>query len=265
MDILHIIILSIIQGVTEFLPISSSGHLIILPRIMNWHDQGLLIDVAMHIGTLMAVILYFHRETLNLLTGFRDIFTNRDSTGRTLFVNLTVATIPVIVAGLLLKNAIENDFRSALLVGTMSIVFGLVLYMADRKAELPHRRFESIIRSHAALIGLAQVLALVPGVSRSGITMTAALFLGYSRSTSARFSLLLSIPTTFAAGTLAVWEIIQKGNAQLTTDAFLAGIIAFAAGYLAIAGLMRLLKNSTFLPFVLYRLIFGIVLISMFI
>lgn len=265
MDIVQLVILSAVQGVTEFLPISSSGHLIIMPRIMDWKDQGLAIDIAMHIGTLMAVILYFRKDVLTVLAGGRDLMIRKDSTDDTrLFLNLVIATVPVVFFGFLMKNLIENGFRHVELVAATSIVFGLVLYFADKG-----RAHEKVIPAmppyHALLIGMAQTLALVPGVSRSGITMTAALFLGYSRTDSARFSLLLSIPVTFAAGALIVYEMVaETANETMVRDAVIAGVLAFVFAYLAIVGMMSWLQKFSFTPFVIYRVMLGIVLLLFF-
>lgn len=265
MEFLHLLILSIVQGVTEFLPISSSGHLILLPQIMAWTDQGLEIDIAMHIGTLLAVTVYFYKDVFALFGGCRDIALNKESDNRQLCLNLILATIPVVIGGLLLKNLIENDFRNAALVASTSIIFGIVLYLADRKAAKNKRDMQFMPPVHALYIGLAQALALVPGVSRSGITMTAALFLGYSRTDSARFSLLLSIPTTFAAGALIVKELMESGSAVMIRDALISGGMAFVFGYLTIWGMMTWLRQYSFTPFVIYRIALGLTLFNFFV
>lgn len=265
MDFLHLLLLSIVQGITEFLPISSSGHLILLPQIMAWQDQGLEIDIAMHIGTLLAVMMYFRRDVLTMALGARDIMTRRDTDNRGLIINLLIATLPVVIFGLILKSAIENDFRSAALVASTSIIFGGILYLADRKAAKNKRELLFMAPIHALYIGLAQALALVPGVSRSGITMTAALFLGYSRTDSARFSLLLSIPTTFAAGVLIAKDLIQSESAAMIKDALISGGMAFVFGYMAIWGMMSWLKQYSFMPFVIYRVALGLVLFAFFV
>lgn len=264
MDFLHAIILAFVQGVTEFLPISSSGHLILLPKMMHWVDQGLEIDIAMHIGTLLAVVLYFYKDSLKILVGTKDILTGNLSASRNLALNIIIGTVPVVVVGFILKDIIEEDFRSALLVGCTSIIFGILLYVADRKVRQNDQPHKNVSLKHAAIIGLAQTLALVPGVSRSGITMTTALFLGYSRVESAKFSLLLSIPTTFAAGTLITFDIVQNGSSGLIADALLTGALSFCFAYMAIWGMMRWLQHYSFTPFVIYRVVLGVLLIGLY-
>lgn len=265
MEFLHLFILAIVQGVTEFLPISSSAHLIILPKIMAWVDQGLEIDIAMHIGTLMAVIVYFYKDVFSFIQGGFDIIRNKKTENRHLSLNLVLATIPVVIFGFMLKALIENDFRNVTLIASTSIIFGLLLYLADRKAATNSREMGFMPHLHALYIGLAQAMALVPGVSRSGITMTAALFLGYSRTDSARFSLLLSIPTTFAAGALIVKDLAESNDSMVIRDALISGSMAFIFGYLAIWGMMSWLKKFSFVPFVLYRIVLGITLFLFFV
>ncbi len=265
MEFIHLLILAIVQGVTEFLPISSSGHLIILPQIMHWMDQGLEIDIAMHIGTLLAVMVYFHKDVIGLLGGCRDIALNKPSENKHLCLNLILATLPVIIFGFILKTLIENDFRNTALIASTSIIFGLILYLADRKATKNSQEMGFMPHLHALYIGVAQAFALVPGVSRSGVTMTAALFLGYSRTDSARFSLLLSIPTTFAAGVLIVKNLIESNDTVMIYDALISGGMAFIFGYLAIWGMMSWLKKFSFMPFVLYRVALGLTLFLFFV
>lgn len=244
MEFLHLFILSLVQGVTEFLPISSSGHLVLLPRVMDWPDQGMGIDIAVHVGTLLAVVAYFHGDVRAVLGGLRDFALRRDTPDRGLLVRLVVATLPVVVAGFILMDIIAQDFRNVALIAAMSVIFGVVLFMADRQAGQRARAIDAMPVRHALYIGLAQVLALVPGVSRSGITMTAALFLGYTRTDSARFSLLLSMPTIFAAGVLMAADMAEAGNGVLIKDALAAGAMAFAFGYVVIWAMMSWLKNS---------------------
>lgn len=263
MEFLHLFILSLVQGVTEFLPISSSGHLVLLPQIMDWPDQGMGIDIAVHVGTLLAVVAYFHGDVRAVLGGVRDFALKRATPDRGLLVRLVVATIPVVAAGFVFMDMIAQDFRNVALIATMSILFGVVLFIADRRAarQGPRAMDEMSVR-HALYIGLAQVLALVPGVSRSGITMTAALFLGYSRTDSARFSLLLSMPTIFAAGVLMAADMVSAGNGVLIMDALAAGAMAFVFGYAVIWAMMSWLKKFSFTPFVIYRIALGLALFA---
>tara|TARA_R100000365_G_C2742072_1_gene70690 strand:- start:1139 stop:1948 length:810 start_codon:yes stop_codon:yes gene_type:complete len=251
---LHLAVLSLVQGVTEFLPISSSAHLIILPGLFGWRDQGLLIDVAMHIGTLVAVVGYFWDETKRLMMGSVDILLRRASTNRHMALTVLVGTLPVIVAGILLKDVIAGDFRNATLIAATTAIFALVLWVADRTSDEKRHMMSSISIPVAFLIGCAQAIALVPGVSRSGITISAALFFGLARTEAARFSLLLSIPTTAAAGLLASADLTTAQNTELLAEALLGAAMACVTAYLSIAFLMRWLRQFTFTPFVIYRL-----------
>jgi undecaprenyl-diphosphatase len=262
MDILQLLVIALVQGITEFLPISSSAHLILIPVVTGWADQGLAIDVAAHIGTLAAVILYFRRDVGRLAAGAWDAALRRRTAETRLLVQIAVATIPVIVAGFVLKDMIATDMRSPLLIAATTAGFGLLLFAADRRADDARGGIESLSWTAVLLIGLAQALALVPGVSRSGITMTAALFLGLRRTDAARFSLLLSIPTTAAAGTLGA-DLWQSGDAALQTDALVVAVFAFASAFVAIAGLMAWLRKASFLPFVVYRLVLATILVGL--
>ena len=264
MDFLNILVLSIVQGITEFLPISSSGHLILLPKFMSWSDQGLGIDIAMHVGTLLAVVLYFYKDSLGLLKGFADFTVQKNSPQEHLFLNVCIATIPVVILGFFLKSMVENEFRQALLVAAMSIIFGVVLFFADKKADENKKQLDGMTMKDALLIGLAQSIALVPGVSRSGITMTAALFLGYSRTDSAKFSLVLSIPTTLAAGILVAYSIYKVGSNVQTTEILLAGALSFIFAFLTIWAMMCWLKSFSFKPFVIYRILLGLIIFMLY-
>ncbi len=261
MDLLNLLVLAVVQGITEFLPISSSAHLILVPVIFGWPDQGLAIDIAVHVGTLAAVLLYFHRDVLDLVAGLWLAITGRPDHRSRLVLHLIVATLPIVLAGLLAKDLVGTTFRSGLLIATTTIVFGIVLWFADRGAERHDRGLDQMTLRDAIVIGLAQVLAILPGTSRSGITMTAALFLHFSRTESARFSMLLSIPTIAAAGLLATLDLLQSGDATLQADALWAALLAFVAALCAIWGLMKWLQTSSFTPFVIYRLVLGVFLL----
>jgi len=257
MDLIQLLVLALVQGITEFLPISSSAHLILIPHLFGWQDQGLMIDVALHVGTLGAVVTYFWRETLRMAGGGGSLLRGRYDGPARLLLLVIIATLPVIVAGFAFREMVSLHLRSATLIAGTTIVFGLLLYAGDRwgrRTEI----MEAMTWRHALLIGLAQCLALVPGTSRAGITMTAALFLGYQRTEAARFSLLLSIPTTAAAGFLIGWELWQTGDFALQGDALLGAAFAFVAAWLAIGAMMAWLRRSSFTPFVIYRLLLGI-------
>lgn len=256
MALIQIFVIAVVQGVTEFLPISSSGHLVLVPVFADWPDQGLLIDVAVHVGTLGAVIVYLRREVWSILTGIARFGQRESRPGLRLLAHLVVATVPVVVAGLLVKIYAGEVVRSVDVIAWATLGFGIVLYVCDRVG-LTLRRLEHMTAGAAFLIGLAQVLALIPGASRAGVTITAARMLGYERRDAARFSMLLSIPTIVAAGALMSLELIEGGNARLQADAFLAAALAFVAALIAITLMMGWLRRASYTPFVVYRVILG--------
>lgn len=260
--LLHIAVLALIQGITEFLPVSSSGHLVLVSPLTGWPDQGLVIDVAVHIGTLGAVIAYFWRDLWKMTAGvFRQLSGRKDPNAR-LALQIVLATLPVIAAGYALNHFFPQGIRSLTVVAWATLGFGIVLFIAD-KAGMTIRRIEHIGFGDAFVIGFAQVLALIPGTSRSGITMSAARILGFEREDAARFSMLLSIPTILGAGTLKGLELYQSGNAELTGLAILAAGMAFFTALAAIALLMAWLRRSSFTPFVIYRVILGGILLGL--
>lgn len=252
----HLILLAVVQGITEFLPISSSGHLILVPALTGAADQGLVIDVAVHVGTLLAVCLYLWRDIGRMAAGTLRGLRGRRDPGFTLALQIILATIPVVGAGYALSRYFGGMPRSTEIVAWATIGFGIVLWVADHVG-MTIRRIEHMRYGEALFIGIAQVLALIPGTSRSGITMTAARMLGYERQEAARFSMLLGIPTILAAGTLTALDLYEAGDVQLTLDAVMAGAFAFAAALVSIIAMMGWLKRASFLPFVLYRLLLG--------
>lgn len=263
MALIQLVVIALVQGITEFLPISSSAHLVLVPVVTGWPDQGILVDVAVHIGTLGAVVAYFRADVAAMLRGGLSFFGLRASPAeRRLALALIIGTIPVVIAGLALEllDALEA-MRSAAVIGWTSLIFGLVLYGADQHGALV-KKMADMTLGRALLIGLAQVLALVPGTSRSGITMTAARALGFTRPEAARFSMVLSIPTIFAAGTLGIYEIAKRGDLRLQADALLAGGLAFVSALVAIALLMRWLQHASMTPFVVYRVVLGLGLLA---
>ncbi len=255
--LLQVVIIALLQGITEFLPISSSGHLILVPELTDWPDQGLVIDVAVHVGTLFAVMIYFWRDVLSLTLGAYDLARGRvQERGRRLLY-LIAATLPVAVAGYLLNRYnLTGYLRSMEIIAWTTLGFGILLYIADRIG-MTLKRVEHIKLLDAMIIGFAQVLALVPGTSRSGITMTAARTLGFERGEAARFSMLLSIPAILGAGILKGRDLYESGDLVLGAVATLAAGFAFVTALAAIAVLMRWLRRSSFTPFVLYRLALG--------
>ena len=254
------LILALVQGLTEFLPISSSGHLVLTGKVMCWEDQGLAIDVAVHVGTLVAVALYFWRDIWMMVIGLGRLVTGRGGHQARILVNVVVGTIPVVIVGFLFKDYVAVFLRDVELIAWTTIGFGLILWIADRVG-MTVWRVEHMGLSSALLIGLSQVLALVPGTSRSGITMTSARLLGLERSEAARFSMLLSIPTILAAGTLTGLDIYEQGGLTLGSDVVLAAGLAFVSGLIAIALMMRWLRHAGFGPFVIYRVLLGSLLL----
>ncbi|WP_193184021.1 undecaprenyl-diphosphate phosphatase [Nisaea sediminum] len=260
MPILHLAILALVQGITEFLPISSSGHLVLVPYVMNWTDQGLMLDVAVHVGTLLAVMLYAWREIVMMLGGLWRLLRGRIDQGTRLMLQVILGSIPVVVAGYVIAKYAGGMLRSVEIIGWTTLGFGILLGLADR-AGMTVRRLEHMGYASALAIGFAQVLALIPGTSRSGITMTMARFLGFERADAARFSLLLAIPAIAGAGTLSGIELWQSGDVQLTRDAFTAAGLAFVSALVAIVLMMAWLRRAGFMPFVVYRILLGGVLL----
>ncbi len=257
MTFLNILTLAIVQGFTEFLPISSSAHLVLLPVVTGWPDQGLMIDVAAHFGSLAAILVYFWRDVLALVRGFLGLVFYRARTREGLLgVFMLIATVPAVAMGLAIKQVWPEGIRDPLVIAATSIGFGALLYLADRFGRST-RNMLDLGWKGALAIGCAQAIALIPGTSRSGITMTAARFLGLTRVEAARFSFLLSIPAVAGASLLEGLEIAGAGDAGLVTDAALSAGFTFIAALAAIALLMRWLRTSTFLPFVVYRVCLG--------
>ena len=266
MPFIQSVILAAVQGITEFLPVSSSGHLILVPKLTGWTDQGLAIDVAVHVGTLLAVMLYFWRDIGGMAGAiFRAAgqVANRRPLDQEfwLVVKLMVATLPVVAAGYLVNEYLDAGLlRQVKIIGWATLGFGLLLLFAD-KTNMTIRQLDHITHGSALVIGCFQILALIPGTSRAGITMTAARFLGVERQDAARFSLLLSIPVIIAAGVLKGWELYRSGNQVLIDEALTVGGLAFLFALLAIALLMVWLRRASFTPFVVYRVLLGAVLL----
>jgi len=258
---LNLIVLAVVQGITEFLPISSSAHLILVPCLGNFPDQGLDMDIALHLGTLGAVMLYFWRDIWEMIGGLWAAIRLRSTPGGRLALHVAIATVPVVIFGLAFKDLIETAGRSIAIIGWTTLIFGIALYIGDRLG-LTVRRTEHMQLPDAVIIGSAQAIALIPGTSRSGITMTAARILGYERGEAARFSMLLSIPTIVAAGTLAVRDILRLDQPLVTTEAIYAAGLSFVTALIAIALLMRWLRNASFTAFAVYRVGLGIFLLA---
>lgn len=268
MTFIQMLIIAIVQGVTEFLPISSSGHLILIPKLTDLADQGPMIDVAVHVGTLLAIITYFFKDAWGLVRGGAASVGIQSNKGdaqvqKKLFWWIVIATIPAVVIGLILKEGgYLEGFRSTDLVATNLIIYGILLGIADHFGKQA-KKYEDLTLKDAVIVGLAQALALIPGTSRSGVTMTAARFLGYTRVEAARFSFLLSMPAVAGAGVLIVPDLLDADGALLQ-DAFIAGGLTFIAAILTMTFLMRFLRKASMLIFVVYRIAMGAALLIIF-
>jgi len=262
MSLFHLILVALIQGLTEFLPVSSSGHLILLPGLTGIPDQGQGIDVAVHVGTLFAVILYFWKDVKLAAGGTTRLMRGKvDTQGAWLAMCLLIATVPVLVFGAILKlTGLDELLRSVAVIGWTMLIFGLVLYWTDQKGATTKTAAKWSI-TDAAKMGLWQALALIPGTSRSGATISGARQLGYAREDAARLSMLMSIPTIIVLGLAAGIEAAADANTQLLKDSVLAIALSFIAALFALTLMMRLLKSVSFTPYVIYRVILGIVLL----
>ena len=262
---LYLFILAVVQGITEFLPISSSAHLAAMPHLMDMPDQGLLIDVSVHVGTLVAVMVYFRRDVMALACGGLATigFSNKCQTQAKLFRLLVLASLPVLlVGGVLAVSGYGEIFRRVDIIAYASIGFGLLLYYADQKGKTD-KTYDMLEARPALMIGLAQVLALIPGTSRSGITMTAARMLGFGRTEAARFSMLLSIPVILAAGSWSTWQLITTGSDADLTGALFAAVVSFLTALGGIHFLIKWLQRASMTIFVVYRVLFGIALLAL--
>ncbi len=264
MDWWQLILLALTQGLTEFLPISSAAHLILLPAVTGSEDQGLAFDVSVHVGTLAAVIAYFRRELAAMARDWLGSITRgRHTADSRLAWGVILGTIPAGLAGLLFKGVIETELRSTLVIALATIAFGLLLWWADARSRR-ERDEHSLSLRDILLIGCAQALALIPGTSRSGITMTAGLMLGLTREAAARFSFLLSIPVIALAGGWQAIDVLRDDAALPWMDLLLGAAIAGFVAYWTIHFFIELLGRIGLLPFILYRLALGSVLLVLF-
>jgi undecaprenyl-diphosphatase len=261
MTLIQIIVLALIQGLTEFLPVSSSAHLILGSKAFGWPDQGLVFDVATHLGTLFAVLIYFRHD----LTGMAKAWlgparSDADRQQRAMVMYLAIASVPALLVGFLAHDLVELYLRDMRIIAWTTIVFGLLLWLADSIGS-KQQSIKEINLKNAVIIGLAQALALIPGVSRSGVTITAGRFLGFSPDAAARFSFLLAIPVIAAAGGFGILRV-AAGDTQIEWSQFmLALILAALAGWVCIAAFLALLKRVGLMPFVIYRLLLGALLL----
>lgn len=262
MDIIQAISLALLQGFTEFLPISSSAHLILLPVLVGWEDQGLAFDVAVHVGTLSAVVAYYRKDLIQISKAwFTSIITKENSDNAKLAWYVVLGTIPVGLAGISLSNKIETVLRSPLVIAAATIIFAIVLWFAEKKA--PEKR-DTIKLIDALVVGLFQALALIPGTSRSGITITAGLLTGLKREQAARFSFLLSIPVIALAGILKTLELYRSAEAVNWLFIGIGISLSALVAYLSIAWFLKLLEKVGMLPFVYYRFALGLFLLWIF-
>ena len=267
MSILQAVVLALIQGITEFLPISSSAHLILAPRLLGWHDQGLVFDIATNTGSMLAVIVYFWRdlwqllkESLGHLASPRQVFRNPAPLGPA----LVLATVPILIGGFLLSHWISTAARDPQLIAIDAIVFGLLLLWADRTAR-SERTLVDLRWLDALKVGLAQAFSLVPGTSRSGVTMTAGLAIGFTRAEAARLSFLMSIPTGLAVLAWDVKELFENGPPAGGWLAIGVGLAVSAiTSYLVIGFLLSWLRRAGMTPFVIYRILLGLTILAVY-
>jgi undecaprenyl-diphosphatase len=264
MDAFQAIVLGIVQGLTEFLPISSSGHLRIVPAFFGWEDPGAAFTAVIQLGTMAAVLLYFRRDLWNIARAW--LRSLRDTEARaTLEARLgwfiVLGTVPISIIGLVFADTIEDEFRSLYLISAMLIAFGIVMLLAERVSRRD-REIETLTARDGFLIGCAQALALVPGVSRSGATITAGLFLNMTRTAAARFSFLLSVPAVVLSGLFELRHIGESGGASASAT-IIATALAFVTGYAAIAFLLRWLAGHSLAVFVAYRFVLAAGVISL--
>ncbi len=264
MDLIQIVVLALLQGLTEFLPVSSSAHLILVPVLTGWQDQGLAFDVAVHVGTLVAIVWYFRHELIVMTRDWScSLTTGKTTTNSRLAWAVLFGTIPAGLAGLLFKDFIETELRSPLVIASTTVIFGLFLWWADARGRRERDEY-TLTWQDILLIGCAQALALIPGTSRSGITMTAALMLGLTRQGAARFSFLLSVPVILLAGGFKTLDLVQMEAPVDWLALFLGTLLSAVSAYLCIHWFLKLLERIGMVPFVIYRLLLGAFLFYMF-
>lgn len=261
MPLFHIVVLAVVQGITEFMPISSSGHLALAPQVMGWPDQGLIIDVAVHVGTLGAVCAYLWRDIWAILRALPRLLAGRIEAGARLLWLGVIGSIPVGAAGFAMHYYAIEPYRTAEVIGWAFLGFGVLLYATD-KLGLTVRRIEHMTAVNAIYIGIAQVFALIPGASRAGTTITMARMLGFERREAARFSMLLSIPAILGAGALKGLDLFESGDLALQSDAILAAGLAFVAALIGIAAMMGWLRRASYTPFIVYRVLVGAAILT---
>lgn len=264
MELMHVLVLSLLQGITEFLPVSSSAHLILVPRLADWPDQGIAFDIAVHVGTLSAVVLYFRKDLLPMARDWFGWWRNRRLTpDARLAWAVLLGTVPVGLAGLAFRHTIESGLRSPMIIAATTILFGALLWWADARHR-GERDEHTVTWRDVLVIGIAQAVALIPGTSRSGITLTAGLMVGLGRQAAARYAFLLSIPVIALAGLLESLKLVQQPQPADWTALALGAILSGVSAFLVIHYFLRLIARVSMLPFALYRLLLGVVLIVLF-
>jgi undecaprenyl-diphosphatase len=258
---LQFFLVGIIQGVTEFLPISSSGHLVLFAQLTNWEDQGLFTDIAVHFGTLFAVIIYLRKDIYYFFT---NIFQFKIFEDQIIF-KIILATLPAIILGYFIYDYVSLYFRSIQLIALSSIVFAIILFFADR-VKMESKGWNRVTYIEALIVGLFQVLAFIPGASRAGVTISGARLLGYDRVNAARFSMILSIPIILASMTLSLINILNEEYVAVNLyQSFFASLVAFITALLSIIFLMRFIKKANFNIFIIYRIVLGIILLVIYV
>jgi undecaprenyl-diphosphatase len=267
MPIYQAVVLAIVQALTEFLPISSTAHLILFPWLLGWKDPGLTFDVALHAGTLVAVIIYFFRDWVQIIGQGLGLNIGRDpglKQNRSLLWLLAVGSIPIGIFGYLFDKQADTVWRQPYVIGTMLIVVGLVIWIAERR-RIGSKSMSAIQMNDAVAVGLAQAVSVIPGTSRSGATISAGLFRDMDRETAARFSFLLSTPAIAAAVAKKAWDVHKEGGvpADMKLPILVGILVAGVLGAIVIAFFLRYLRRSSLMPFVYYRIIFGIIVIAL--
>lgn len=267
MPIYQVIVLAVIQGLTEFLPVSSSAHLVVVPQLLGWPEHSLAFDVALHVGTLVAVLLYFFRDWVRIIAngfGGRGDSDPQLRQNRKLLWLLVLGSIPVGIAGLLFEKRVEHEFHSPYIIGGMLILVGILMWVADRRTRL-WKDLARVRVTDAVVVGVAQAVAIIPGTSRSGITISAGLFRNFDRSTAARFSFLLSTPAIAAAAAKKAWDVHKEGGLpHEMVLPFIVGVVVSAiVGAIVIGFFMQYLRRNSLAPFVWYRVVFGIIVIAL--
>ena len=269
MDLIQIVVLALVQGLTEFLPISSSAHLILVPLLTEWEDQGLAFDVAVHVGTLTAVVVYFRKQLAEMAVDwFGSLPIKSGQAKQTENSRLAWAvlfgTIPVGLCGLLFNDFIKESLRGALIIAATQFIFAALLWWSDTKGKRERNEY-SIRWKDVLIIGIAQAIALIPGTSRSGITITAALMVGLTRDAAARFSFLLSIPVIVLAGGLETLHYLSVAKGSDFSSLFIGALISGVSAFVCIHYFLKLLDKIGMMPFVIYRVVLGLLLLVMFV